>query len=382
MNPISPLPAEILALLSRDKTTLRSIVDAEGKEYRVPDDLQPRVLKSLSQQAERTRKNAEVFTPAWICCQMNNFCDEEWFDGPCPFNTLEGETWKVKPEPVPFRTRCGWQKYIYSPRLEITCGEAPFLVSRYCAATGRVIPLRDRIGILDRKLRVVGENTQTEEEWFRWAKNAFKSVYGFELQADNLLIARINLLLTFVDYLAARWNRLATLDELKEIAEILCWNLWQMDGLDGSVPFVFEEIIEKKQSGFDWWEEQKPPTIRLKTPCKVRDWRQKFITEFMPFSMSGGKKMKFDFVIGNPPYQDETLGENKGFAPPVYHLFLQEAYKIADKVEMIHPARFLFNAGSTPKEWNEEMLNDPHFKVLHYEEDASKVFNGTLIRGG
>lgn len=92
--------------------------------------------------------------------------------------------------------------------------------------------------------------------------------------------------------------------------------------------------------------------------------------------------MKFDFVIGNPPYQDETLGENKGFAPPVYHLFLQEAYKIADKVEMIHPARFLFNAGSTPKEWNEKMLNDPHFKVLYYEEEAKNFFNCTLIRGG
>lgn len=75
--------------------------------------------------------------------------------------------------------------------------------------------------------------------------------------------------------------------------------------------------------------------------------------------------MKFDFVIGNPPYQDETLGDNKGFAPPVYHKFLEEAYKIANTVEMIHPARFLFNAGSTPKQWNEQMLQDPHLKVLY-----------------
>ena len=70
--------------------------------------------------------------------------------------------------------------------------------------------------------------------------------------------------------------------------------------------------------------------------------------------------MKFDFVIGNPPYQDETLGENKGYAPPIYHLFLDGAYKVADKVELIHPARFLFNAGSTPKAWNQKMLSDPH----------------------
>lgn len=92
--------------------------------------------------------------------------------------------------------------------------------------------------------------------------------------------------------------------------------------------------------------------------------------------------MKFDFVIGNPPYQDETLGDNKGYAPPVYHKFLEESYKIANTVEMIHPARFLFNAGSTPKQWNEQMLNDPHIKVKLYEQDSSKIFANTDIKGG
>lgn len=92
--------------------------------------------------------------------------------------------------------------------------------------------------------------------------------------------------------------------------------------------------------------------------------------------------MKFDFIIGNPPYQDETLGDNKGFAPPIYHKFLENAYDIADVVEMIHPARFLFNAGSTPKEWNKRMLEDPHLQVLYYEQDSSKVFANTDIKGG
>ena len=92
--------------------------------------------------------------------------------------------------------------------------------------------------------------------------------------------------------------------------------------------------------------------------------------------------MKFDFVIGNPPYQDETIGDNKGYAPPVYHKFLENAYKIGDVVEMIHPARFLFNAGSTPKQWNEQMLKDPHLKVLYFEQDSSKVFSNTDIMGG
>lgn len=92
--------------------------------------------------------------------------------------------------------------------------------------------------------------------------------------------------------------------------------------------------------------------------------------------------MKFDFIIGNPPYQDETLGDNKGFAPPIYNKFLENAYEIADAVEMIHPARFLFNAGSTPKEWNRRMLSDKHLKVLYYEQDSSKVFANTDIKGG
>ena len=79
--------------------------------------------------------------------------------------------------------------------------------------------------------------------------------------------------------------------------------------------------------------------------------------------------MKFDFCIGNPPYQEEQISENadgslKNYAPPVYDKFMDAAYEVADKVELIHPARFLFNAGSTPKVWNEKMLNDEHFTVL------------------
>lgn len=92
--------------------------------------------------------------------------------------------------------------------------------------------------------------------------------------------------------------------------------------------------------------------------------------------------MKFDFIIGNPPYQDETLGDNKTFAPPIYHLFMDEAFRVADHVLLIHPARFLFNAGNTPKDWNRKMLSDVHFKILSYEADSSKIFSNTDIKGG
>lgn len=95
----------------------------------------------------------------------------------------------------------------------------------------------------------------------------------------------------------------------------------------------------------------------------------------------GDENLKFDVVIGNPPYQDESVGDSTS-APPIYHKFMDEAYKVADKVELITPARFLFNAGQTPKSWNEKMLNDEHLKVLFYEQDGTKVFPNTTITGG
>lgn len=89
----------------------------------------------------------------------------------------------------------------------------------------------------------------------------------------------------------------------------------------------------------------------------------------------------FDFVIGNPPYQEDSHGANESDTP-VYNYLLDSAYTVADKVEMIHPARFLFNAGATTKSWNEKMLNDPHLKVICYEPDSSKFFPNVDIKGG
>ena len=94
-------------------------------------------------------------------------------------------------------------------------------------------------------------------------------------------------------------------------------------------------------------------------------------------------KKLFDFCVGNPPYNSEMgQGENRTYAPPVYHQFIDASFSVADNVELIHPARFLFNAGNTPKEWNEKMLNNEHFRILRYEADANKVFPNTYINGG
>lgn len=91
--------------------------------------------------------------------------------------------------------------------------------------------------------------------------------------------------------------------------------------------------------------------------------------------------MKFDYCIGNPAYQEETDSESTRKAP-IYNAFMEEAYNIANAVELITPARFLFNAGQTPKAWNQKMLDDPHLKVLYYEREAAKIFSNTEIKGG
>lgn len=115
--------------------------------------IQPRVLKAREEQALRTRKKAEVFTLAWVCCLMNDYCDEIWFERSNVFFSLEGETWMPSIWPlIPPKPKT-WQDYVDARRLEITCGEAPFLVSRYDMGTGEIIPISMRVGLLDSKLR-------------------------------------------------------------------------------------------------------------------------------------------------------------------------------------------------------------------------------------
>ena len=205
--------------------------------------LQPRVLKSIAAQKDRTKSKAEVFTPTWICNKMNNLLDKEWFGYENVFN-IENEsdnTWKTNTEKVRFDNGKTFEDYINSTRLEITCGEAPFLVSRYDATTGVEIEVQDRVGLLDRKLRVINENIEDKSEWFEWVKKAYQSIYGYEYQGDNLLIARINLLITFIDYYKFKFSVEPSIEEVKGIAEIISWNIWQMDGLSYKLPLADKE---------------------------------------------------------------------------------------------------------------------------------------------
>lgn len=245
--------------------------------------IQPRVYKALEEQSSRTRKHAEVFTPSWICNLMNNYCDEEWFGREDVFNSQKDEKRTTKTEKVTFPEGKTWKDYVDSRRLEITCGEAPYLVSRYDTTTGDMISTEDRIGILDRKLRVINENATEDAEWLKWTVRAFQSVYGFEYQGDNVLVARINLLMTFVDYYRERFNSDPDVQILKQIANIISWNIWQMDGLKGTVPLGKPQEEVQQLSWFgdicDGISDSDTPlfgqTVSADdgTECIIYDWR-------------------------------------------------------------------------------------------------------------
>lgn len=196
--------------------------------------LVPRVQKRLSDQKKRTSKKAEVFTPTWVCKKMTDVAE----------NDLKGEDWK---------------DYINKTCLEVTCGEAPFLTSRYDTTTGQIIAVPDRIGLLDRKLNAITEEHLKEPKiwdyslWLNYAMNAYMSTYGYEWQGDNLLFARCNLFLTLMENFRSLFgneieNHRMSPVLIDAIADVISWNVWQMDGLKKTVP------------GTD-------------IPCKIKDWK-------------------------------------------------------------------------------------------------------------
>ena len=352
----------LLAQLLRDHTTGRNILwathdyESLGEGYLYADEIhperitgeqgsiiKPRVLKSKGQQTDRSKDMAEVFTPSWVVKKMVDYVE------------------------IGIGTRC----------LELTCGEAPFLVSRYDATTGDLIAISERVGVLDRKLRLVNNLSLSDEEWLAQVRQAFQSIYGYEWQGDSLLLARENLLYTFVDYYEARFDRTPDVQLLQDFAEIISWNLWQMDGLSYRIPQEKKDPKQSQTSLFDEAPAEEPAPL-----CLIMNW-----TNGKPFKVNEIKDrltqntnvMKFDVIIGNPPYQEEIEDTSN---PPIYNYFMDESYKNAQIVELITPARWLFNAGKTSKEWNKKRLADSHLKVLYYEPISGKIFSNTGFKGG
>ena len=255
-----------------------SVLDITGPNTYL---IEPRIAKSKEEQKARTKDKAEVFTPKDIVSQMNQQAD--WKGGHWPVN---GDNWR---------------DYVAELRLEITCGEAPFIVGRYNAVSGKkVLRLDDRVGFLDRKLQIVSKYCETKEEWIEWATIAFKCSYGYEWQGDNLLLARENLLYTFIDY----WNDKFPKDKINldrkiapdkyeillKIAEIISWNIFQMDGIKNIVPMsgvVEESIPEIPPLCLLFGEKPQKPKGKPPIYVKIMDWQKNKTIKFIDIIRKG-----------------------------------------------------------------------------------------------
>lgn len=289
---------ELINILLKDRTTKKNICWATnyyisyGKEYYPHKPilkrlitgynskiLLPRVKKISKDKIRRTKERAEVFTPLWICNEQNNLIDELWFGKKNVFNSSKNKLWNVNKEQITFPKGKIWKDYVDAKRLEISCGEAPYIVSRYDTVSGNVIPFEERIGLLDRKIRVVNENTETEEEWFSWIKRAYESIYGYEYQGDSLLIARQNIFYTFIESMEYKFSHKPNESQMRVIAEIISWNIWQMDGITMAVPYTEQPIENNQLTLFNFINKNEKTKQKL-IPCKIFDWRSNSTLEF------------------------------------------------------------------------------------------------------
>lgn len=301
--------SEILKLLLSDKTTKKYIRWGNdnyieyGPEYHIDQEIkpeliigsqatiiQPRVWKSEQDQNKRTKDKAEVFTPSWVCNEQNNLVDAAWFGRKDVFNVAGNKTWISNKKKIEFSGNKIWKDYVDARRMEISCGEAPYLVSRYDTVTGQIIPLKERIGFLDRKLRIVNENAADSEEWMEWTIRAFQSCYGYDFSGDNIFLARENLFYTFIEYAEAYTGKIPNFNEQKRIANIIAWNIWQMNGLTMTVPYSESEPMYEQLTFFNLLgvnEDKKEKTMTDEIPCKIFDWRSNKSIEFQTMIREG-----------------------------------------------------------------------------------------------
>lgn len=311
---------EVLDILLQDQTTQNNIIWATsnyeylGEYYSESKSINsehitgingnvimPRVQKDEMLQQSRVKNMAEVFTPSWICNAQNNIIDNAWFERKNVFNKeISGEKkWETNREKIEFPKNKTWKNYINDKRLEIACGEAPYITSRYDTTTGKFIEVESRIGLLDRKLRVVNENVYNSDEWLEASKSAYKNTYAYEWQGDSLLLARESMLITFIENYKHKFKKEPLLKSIQEIAYIISWNVWQMDGLKGVVPFSCGEIKTKSVNLFG---EEETDNSFCKgclnnnmfehngIYCLVMDWSNKDLK---------GKKLRFIDLIEN-----------------------------------------------------------------------------------
>ena len=384
-------------------------------------ELVPRCEKDADTQRRRTADKAEVFTPSWLCNDMINGIEEyEFGDGARPFNDESDgpRGWKATVGSISFPdggatggTGSGkrlvpakprWYRYIGLRCLEITCGEAPYLTSRYDAVTNEPIPQAERIGFLDRKIRVAVENTPTgSAERKKAIDRALSSVYGFEYQGDNLFLARMNILLTWheaaygtvggegdapattVGRHEDRWDEI---DALAEAANTISRNIVQMDGITLTVPRMEqggeEPAIETGGSLFGQWggtgdadcsdcvENARDSVDGIPVYACIYNRGNKRVTFRDMIDGRGRKTMAFDFVIGNPPYHKDGGGRRK---IPIYGKFMEDFSdpRVAKHATFVTPDGFV-KGGQQLEQLRSSLSENSHLSRVTFHQD--KVF--------
>lgn len=226
-------------------------------ELIVDQIITPRVLKSREHQKERTKSKAEVFTPTWIVKKQNEFVE-------CDYLKDDLET------------------YIKRKWLEITCGEAPYMATRYDMETGSLIALKNRVGFVDKKLQRINTEVTDKAEWQRLVEEAYKASYGFEWSGDSLLLARANLLYTYRDYYLAKWGQEPIYGLFEDIAEIISYNIFQMDGLKYIIPLTErkEKVVELQMLLFEEKEVEEKWVIHPGKRVRIMNWNTKKMEYF------------------------------------------------------------------------------------------------------
>lgn len=200
----------------------------------------PKALGRLTDPGSRNELDSPKTIPLWAINRVLNLQDEVWFECADVFNTETVRSWISSADRMDFGKK-RWDKYVERSILEPESEEAEFLVTRYDPETGDVLPVEKRVGALDRKLRVVCENTEREEDWIEWALYALESVYGYAFAGDAVMISRCLLLLSFADWYEAVWHKRASKRLLQDAAKKIAWNFWQMDPETGRVPYGHPE---------------------------------------------------------------------------------------------------------------------------------------------
>lgn len=390
----------LMEKLLADKTTGRHILwatdayETEGESYGRGREIElaeislvkTRARKAAEQQSSRTRRHGEVFTPRWVCDLMNDALDRDWFGvekmEPDVWEDLDALFWQKKGHKTP-----RWQRYVDSRRLEITCGEAPYLAERYDVSTGEEIEVSSRRGLLDRKLLAISHFTETREDWQHWALRAVEATYGYEFQGDNLLIARVNIMKTVMEHYFSKWEEAAPTSFLRKMTNKVAWNLWQMDGLSGRIPYCAED--PEGADLFSFGDIDIRPLLSVGQPvCRVYSWRSDCQSVSYEDVKARSCGMRFDYIVGNPPYQEETTKISKLNGQlsrkNIFHLFQMEANHVANKgTELIYPGgRWIHQSGKGMKEFGRTQINDPRLSHVTFYANANEVFTGVAIADG